>query len=210
MSALERREFLRVGALALVGLGVARRTSVATVRKAVPRFPAALELIEMRSDPLGSRAWFDPIGLFTEPGVTVRWIVRENVHTTTAYHPRNASHPLRIPERAQPWDSGFLVHPGNYFDVTFTVPGVYDYYCMPHEGAGMVGRIIVGKPLGPGTQPFDYWLGNPESEGWRRVPDPARIAFPSVTRILAERRVHLEQDPRDPQVSPHRPAGTAR
>ena len=36
----------------------------------------------MRSDAMGSRVWFDPIGLSVEPGTTVRWIVRENVHTT--------------------------------------------------------------------------------------------------------------------------------
>src|SRR2546426_10507337 len=64
---------------------------------------------------------FDPIGLYVEPGATVRWIVRENVHTTTAYHPRNDHHPLRIPESAVPWDSGFLVHPGDYFDITLNV-----------------------------------------------------------------------------------------
>ena len=144
----------------------------------------------MRSDALGSRVWFDPIGLYVEPGATVRWIVRDNVHTTTAYHPRNDHHSLRIPEGAAPWDSGFLVHPGDHFDVTLTVPGVYDYYCMPHEAAGMVGRIVVGEPLGPGAEPFDYWVGGPGTDGWRQVPDAARQAFPAVAQILAERRVH--------------------
>jgi plastocyanin len=212
MTGLERREFLRVASLALVGIGVARRTSAATLRETAPRWRSSLELIEMRSDPLGSHAWFDPIGLFVELGVTVRWIVRENVHTTTAYHPRNDDHPLRMPERAQPWDSGFLVNPGHHFDVTFTVPGVYDYYCMPHEAAGMVGRIIVGTPVGPGTQPFDYWLGRSEAKGWRRIPDPARAAFPSVTRILTERRVRPARDSRDIRASPqasHPPTGSA-
>jgi hypothetical protein len=90
------------------------------------------------------------------------------------------------------------------------VPGVYDYDCIPHEAAGMVGRIIVGTPLGPGTRPFDCWLGRPEAEGWRRVPDPARVAFPSITRILAERRVRPERDSRDVRASPqspHHPTG---
>lgn len=181
MKQQSRREFLKVGGLALVGFGL------------VPgrRAPgAAIEVIEMRSDAAGSRVWFDPIGLQVEPGTIVRWIVRENVHTTTAYHPRNDHHPLRIPERAAPWDSGYLVNPGDHFDVTLTVPGVYDYYCMPHEAAGMVGRIIVGKPLGPGAEPFDYWAGRPGTEEWRHVPDAARKAFPSVARILAEHRVH--------------------
>ena len=149
------------------------------------------ELIEMRSDALGSRVWFDPIGLYVQSGSTVRWVVRENVHTATAYHPNNDRHSLRIPDGAAPWDSGFLVKPGATFDVTLTIPGVYDYYCMPHEAAGMVGRIVVGKPVGPGAEPFDYWVGKPGTDGWRHVPDAAREVFPSVERILSEHRVHL-------------------
>ena len=180
MKEQSRREFLKAGGLALVGFGFAPgRQAPAT----------AVEVIEMRSDALGSRVWFDPIGLQVEPGTIVRWIVRENVHTTTAYHPRNDHHPLRIPEHAAPWDSGYLVNPGDHFDVTLTVPGVYDYYCMPHEAAGMVGRIIVGKPLGPGAEPFDYWVGRPGTESWNRVPDAVRSALPSAARIIAERRV---------------------
>jgi plastocyanin len=145
----------------------------------------------MRSDALGARVWFDPVGLYVEVGTTVRWVVRENVHTTTAYHPRNDRHPLRIPEHASAWDSGFLVHPGDHFDVRLTERGVYDYYCQPHEAAGMVGRIIVGRPLGPGAEQFDYWVGRPGTASWRHVPDAARAALPSITRIIAERRVHI-------------------
>lgn len=144
----------------------------------------------MRSDALGSTVWFDPTGLYVEPGTTVRWMVRENVHTTTAYHPRNDHHPLRIPETAVPWDSGYLVHPGDHFDVALSVPGVYDYYCIPHEAVGMVGRIVVGKPLGPGAEPFDYWVGKPGTSDWRHVPDAARATLPNVAQILRERRVH--------------------
>jgi len=187
-----RREFLKAGGLALVGFGLVpgRRAPVAALLGARLRSAGALDVIEMRSDALGSRVWFDPIGLYVEPGATVRWIVRENVHTATAYHPRNDDHPLRIPERAEPWDSGFLVHPGDHFDVTLTVPGVYDYYCLPHEAAGMVGRIVVGEPLGPGAEPFDYWVGRPGTDSWHHVPDAARQTFPSIAQILGERRVH--------------------
>jgi plastocyanin len=183
VTSASRREFLKAGGLALAGFGIAPPLGL--------RFPylADPEIIEMRSDALGSRVWFDPIGLHVEPGTTVRWIVRDNVHTTTAYHPDNDRHSLRIPDGAAPWDSGFLVKPGASFDVTLTVPGVYDYYCAPHEGAGMVGRVVVGMTPAAVVQPFDYLLGKAGTEGWRRVPDAARAAFPSVERILAERRV---------------------
>ena len=183
MTKPSRREFLKAGGLALVGFGLVprRRGPLAALLGAQLRSAAALEVIEMRSDALGSRVWFDPIGLYVEPGATVRWIVRENVHATTAYHPRNDHHPLRIPASAVPWDSGFLVHPGDHFDVTLTVPGVYDYYCMPHEAAGMVGRIIVGAPGdGPGTRPFAYAL----ARHWKPVPEPAQKAFPAIRLIL--------------------------
>ena len=61
---------------------------------------------------------------------------------------------------------------------------------MWHEAAGMVGRIVVGEPVGPGAQPFDYWVGKPETDGWRHVPEAARQTFASVARILADSRVH--------------------
>jgi plastocyanin len=184
MTSSSRREFLKAGGLALAGLGIAPRFGTLLLASPGPK------LIEMRSDALGSRVWFDPIGLYVQPGTTVRWIARENVHTTTAYHPKNDHHPLRIPDGAAPWDSGFLVKPGATFDVTLTVPGVYDYYCIPHEGAGMVGRIVVGKAIGAGAKPFDYWVGKRGTDDWRRVPDAARAVFPSVARILAEHVVH--------------------
>ena len=128
----------------------------------------------MRSDPDGARVGFDPIGLRVVPGTVVRWVVEANVHTATAYHPANGGHPLRIPEQAEPWDSDYLVEPGQTFEVTLTAEGVYDYFCTPHEAAGMVGRIIVGRPGGPGTHP-------PGKE----LPPAARTAFPSIERIMA-------------------------
>lgn len=179
-----RREFVRTmgGMLPALVLPLSWRA---------PRARTTVEEIAMRSDQSGSTVWFDPIGVLVAPGTTIRWLVKENVHTTTAYHPRNDHHSLRIPEAAMPWDSGYLVNPGNHFEVTLTVPGVYDYYCMPHEAAGMVGRIIVGKPLGPGAEPFDYWVGKPGTAGWRDVPQLARAAFPDIARIISEKRVHF-------------------
>ncbi|MDO8478705.1 MAG: plastocyanin/azurin family copper-binding protein [Candidatus Rokubacteria bacterium] len=126
---------------------------------------------------------------YMEPGQRVRWMVHDNVHTTTVYHPRNARHSLRIPEGAEPWDSRYLVRPGNYFEVTLTAEGVYDYFCMPHEIAGMVGRIVVGRPGGPGALPFDYFKGKPGTADWQPVPAAAQRVFPSVSAIMRHRVV---------------------
>jgi hypothetical protein len=61
---------------------------------------------------------------------------------------------------------------GLSFEVTLTVEGVYDYYCTTHEMAGMVGRIIVGQPSGPGTLLFDYFK-NDAPKGVVAEIDPA-------------------------------------
>jgi plastocyanin len=81
------------------------------------------------------------------------------------------------------------VNPGDHFEVTLTVAGVYDYFCMPHEAAGMVGRIVVGKPEGIGALPFDYFKGKVGTADWLAVPAAAQRAFPAVKRILRERVV---------------------
>ncbi|TAU35275.1 hypothetical protein ELI43_37370 [Rhizobium leguminosarum] len=134
-----------------------------------------------RSD--GSHVWFDPIGVLIKPGQMIRWINQNpgNSHTTTAYHPTNFGKPFRIPEAANSWDSDYLL-PDESFSVTFTEQGVYDYYCIPHEHAGMVGRIIVGKPEVHGG-----WMESVAAS--RGLPDEALKAFPMVEEIMAKRIV---------------------
>ena len=101
------------------------------------------------------------------------------MHTTTAYHPANDGRPLRIPAAAAPWTSDYLM-PGDAFEVALTVPGVYDYYCIPHEHAGMVGRLVVGDP---GADAADAM---PAGD----LPAVALAAFPSVEAILRLGAVH--------------------
>jgi plastocyanin len=153
---------------------------------------AAEDVIEihMGGRPDGSAVWFDPIGILVRPGQTIRWINSDpgNSHTATAYHPLNDNHPLRIPETAQPWNSDYLL-PNEHFEVTLTVDGVYDYFCIPHEQAGMVGRLIVGSPSGPGAQPFDRVGRSNTGQAWLPVPEAAQKAFPDIQEILARKVV---------------------
>jgi plastocyanin len=174
-----RRGFLAAGGLAVTALTLPRGASAAGIVE-----------VHMKNDASRVKAWFDPIGVHIMPGQTVRWILEGDVHATAAYHPKNAMHSLRIPEHATPWDSGLMTTKGAHFDATFTVEGVYDYFCLPHEADGMVGRIVVGKPGGPGTLPFDYFKGKPGTAGWLPVPVAARKAFPSVAKIMAQTVVH--------------------
>ena len=155
---------------------------------AMPRIPMAedVPVIEMRGTTRGERVWFAPDGLAIEPGVTVRFVNRDpaNSHTATAYHPANLGRPLRIPPDAEPWDSGYLL-PEESFEVRLTMPGVYDYYCQPHEFSGMVGRIVVGSPESPGWQPASADAGD--------IPEEALAAFPTVEAILSDDSLHPEE-----------------
>ncbi|CAL4897783.1 unnamed protein product [Urochloa decumbens] len=40
-------------------------------------------------------------------------------------------------------DEELLNAPGQTYTVTLTVPGTYGFYCSPHQGAGMVGKVTV-------------------------------------------------------------------
>ena len=93
---------------------------------------------------------FTPAVVWIEPGSTIEWTVSGGTHSVTAYHPTN-DRSMRIPESAPAFDSGVL-QDGEAFEHTFEAPGVFNYYCTPHEGLGMVGLVIVGGVQdGPGT-----------------------------------------------------------
>ncbi|CAM5222381.1 Plastocyanin OS=Castellaniella defragrans OX=75697 GN=HNR28_000893 PE=4 SV=1 [Castellaniella defragrans] len=123
----------------------------------------------------GSQVWFRPRGLLIKAGQTVRWVNKDtgNAHTSTAYHPGNGK-PMRIPDQAKNWNSDYLM-PGESFSVTFEIPGIYDYFCIPHEHAGMVGRIVVGTE-NANSQPY--------ASTDALLPKAALAGFPSVADIL--------------------------
>lgn len=77
-------------------------------------------------------------------GDTIEW--KNNsllVHTVTA-DPKLAAKPdnVNLPKEAKPFDSGDIV-PGGIYRHKFNVQGHYRYFCKPHEGAGMIGEVIV-------------------------------------------------------------------
>ena len=106
----------------------------------------------------GGEYYFDPIGLFVEPGTTITWRIQSGSHSSTAYKEGNGGAAVtRIPAEGAAWDSGILGEQGATFDYTFETRGTYDYFCTPHKSQGMVGRIVVGAPGGPaeGSMPPD-------------------------------------------------------
>jgi plastocyanin len=51
---------------------------------------------------------------------------------------------VALPAGAGPFNSG-NIGLGKEFSYTFTVPGTYKYFCIPHETSGMTGTVIVNK-----------------------------------------------------------------
>ena len=174
---LTRRNVLQVGGVTLAALAI--RPSLVLAAGTID--------LAMTGRPDGSDVWFDPIGLHVQPGQTLRWTNQDkgNAHTVTAYHPAIFDRPQRIPDGAEPWDSDYLL-PGESFSVTLTVPGVYDYYCVPHEHAGMVGRIVVGDA------PAADYPATVADAALMALPDVALANFPAIADILAAGTIRHE------------------
>ena len=171
---MKRREFLWEGG----GL------AAALWLPAGPAISAPVVEVAMAGRADGSRVWFDPMGVLIRPGQTVRWTNTDkgNSHSATAYAPENFDHPRRIPDGAKPFSSDYLL-PGETFEVNLTVAGVYDYFCIPHELSGMVGRIVVAKPGQTDFRPY------PDDDLDQVILD----GFPPIAVILAKGEIHPEE-----------------
>jgi plastocyanin len=94
---------------------------------------------------------FEPEVLTVDAGETVTFVNEsEDAHTVTAYEneiPKAASYfssgGFANENEARDDLAGGLLSAGEKFDVRFEMPGTYQYFCIPHEDSGMVGRIVV-------------------------------------------------------------------
>lgn len=89
---------------------------------------------------------FEPQTLTVRVGQTVTWNNSSAAVHTVTDDPGLAAKPVDValPKGAKPFNSGFLKAKA-VFKHRFTVPGTYRYFCILHEGLGMVGTVVV-KP----------------------------------------------------------------
>ncbi|HKJ71184.1 MAG TPA: plastocyanin/azurin family copper-binding protein [Gammaproteobacteria bacterium] len=133
-----------------------------------------VEVRNLGSD--GQRMVFEPALVEMAPGDTVRFVWKDMGHNAAAYHPDNRGKPDLIPAGAKVWDSGFK-QPGDSFEVTLDSEGVHHYYCLPHEGMGMVGMIAVGDASkGPGLDAVEA----------ADLPEAAKVKFRKLHEQLKE------------------------
>ncbi len=101
---------------------------------------AAEHVVRIISDYQNVRMYFKPKLLHIQPGDTVVWVneVAEE-HNVITY-------PDGYPRGAEAIVSPYLKDKDERWSVTLTVPGTYQYHCIPHLPMGMNGSIVVGKP----------------------------------------------------------------
>jgi plastocyanin len=87
---------------------------------------------------------FQPATLTVPSGATVTWNNTGSMTHTVTVDPSKASNQANasVPEGVQPFDSGDITG-GQSYSYTFTTPGTYKYFCIPHEALGMVGTVTV-------------------------------------------------------------------
>lgn len=107
--------------------------------------PAAAETYSVKMGTDSSMLAFEPKKVSVKPGDTVKFVNNKlPPHNMVFEKAKSAS-----AEVADQLSHKALVYkPGEEFEITFTddMPaGVYQYYCEPHRGAGMVGQIVLNK-----------------------------------------------------------------
>lgn len=144
--------------------------------------------------------YFEPSGLYIEPGDTVRFVAATPHHTVTAYHTLQGKQ-QRVPDGVEPFSSPVLPI-GTSWEYTFTIPGVYDLWCAPHEQYGMAMRIVVGEASGPGAEPpTDFGPEGTFGAAGSVLLDPAL----NPANIIAKGRVSWDDISPDSKVAPAGP-----
>lgn len=138
---------------------------------------------------------FVPAHVSVHVGDTIRWVnVSSQVHTVTDDSRRAAyAADAALPPGAPAFNSGFL-KPGASYTRTFTVPGTYRYFCIPHEGLGMLGTITV-VPAGA-SLPAAVGSGAPVAAKGTPAAQPAdAAAFPTHVYVTLQRTGAIEVFP---------------
>lgn len=96
---------------------------------------AAEYTVKMLNQGMDGMMQFDPQLLKILPGDAVHFAATDKGHNVQSVDGM-------VPAGAKP----FVGEIGQDLTVTFTVPGVYGYRCLPHGSLGMVGLVVVGNP----------------------------------------------------------------
>ena len=101
---------------------------------------AADHTVKMGSD--GGLLVYEPATLTISQGDTVTWENNKMAPHNVIFDSNNVPGGKAVADKLT--NSKLTFSPGESYSSTFDVePGEYTYYCAPHRGAGMVGKVIV-------------------------------------------------------------------
>ncbi len=94
--------------------------------------PAAANTVEVKMGSDNGMLKFVPETVTIKEGDTVKWDNNKmSPHNVVFENATDKSH------------KNLVFSPGEGYESTFNEAGEYSYYCEPHRGAGMVGKVIV-------------------------------------------------------------------
>lgn len=94
---------------------------------------AAADTVKVKMGTDAGQLGFEPATVTIKAGDTVEWV-----------NNKLAPHNVVVAGHDELSHKAMVFSPGESFSSTFTTPGTtYEYYCEPHRGAGMVGKVIV-------------------------------------------------------------------
>ena len=101
---------------------------------------AADQTVKMGSD--GGLLVFEPATVTVSQGDTVTWENNKMAPHNVVFDAATVPGGKETADKLS--NSKLTFSPGESYSSTFDVePGEYTYYCAPHRGAGMVGKVIV-------------------------------------------------------------------
>ncbi|HEY9741205.1 MAG TPA: plastocyanin [Coleofasciculaceae cyanobacterium] len=107
--------------------------------------PAAAETYTVKMGTDTGMLQFDPPSLTIKPGDTVKWVMNKVPPHNAVFDDAKVPGGDKALAKKLSHDK-LTFSPGESFEATFpadTAPGTYPYYCQPHRGAGMAGKVIV-------------------------------------------------------------------
>ncbi|ABB57118.1 plastocyanin [Synechococcus elongatus] len=94
--------------------------------------PASAQTVAIKMGADNGMLAFEPSTIEIQAGDTVQWV-----------NNKLAPHNVVVEGQPELSHKDLAFSPGETFEATFSEPGTYTYYCEPHRGAGMVGKIVV-------------------------------------------------------------------
>jgi plastocyanin len=96
--------------------------------------PASADTVTVKMGADNGMLAFQPANVTIKAGDTVKWV-----------NNKLPPHNIVFEDKALASKSHdqMMFSPGEAYELSFDTPGTYSYYCAPHRGAGMVGKITV-------------------------------------------------------------------